>query len=71
MRQDDLQLLIGREPFPVVRLHLTGGRTFDLPDPEEVLLTRSTVEFVIPGEKDREAVISLLHVIWAEVISPP
>jgi hypothetical protein len=30
---------------------------------------RSTVEILFPGEKSREAVISLLHIIWVEVIS--
>jgi hypothetical protein len=38
---------------------------------KQVVVTRSTVELLIPGEKNREAVISLLHIIWAEVISSP
>jgi hypothetical protein len=69
VRQDDLQFLLQRVPCPRIRLHLIGGQTFDLTDPEEVLLTRSTVEFLLPNERGREAVVSLLHVIWAEVIS--
>jgi hypothetical protein len=36
-----------------------------------VVVTHSTVELLIPGEKNREAVISLLHIVWAEVVSPP
>ena len=71
MRQDDLQTLLGRIPCPLLRLHLTGGRTFDILDPELVVITRSTVEVLIPGEKDREAVLNLLHIVWVEVISSP
>ena len=71
MRQDDLQTLLARIPCPLLRLHLTGGRTFDIQDPELVMVTRSTVEFLIPGEKDRKAVLNLLHIVWVEVISSP
>jgi hypothetical protein len=69
MRQEDLQNLLRRLPCPLLRLHLTGGRTFDIQDPEQAVVTRSTVELLLPGEKDREAVLSLLHIIWVEVIS--
>ncbi|HKB39072.1 MAG TPA: hypothetical protein VKD72_21715 [Gemmataceae bacterium] len=69
MRPDDLRLLLQRIPCPLVRLHLTDGRTFDIHDLDQVVIGRSTVEFLMPGEKDREAVISLLHIVWAEVIS--
>ena len=71
MRPDDLKLLLKRNPCPLLRLHLTGGRTFDIQDPELVLISHSTVELLIPGEKNREAVLSLLHVVWVEVVSPP
>jgi hypothetical protein len=70
MRQDDLENLLGRIPCPVLRLHLTGGRTFDIQDPEQVVVTRSTVQLLIPNEKNHEAVINLLHITWVEVISP-
>jgi hypothetical protein len=71
VRPEDLRLLLQRVPCPLLRLHLTDGRTFDVQDPEEAVVTRSTVELLIPGEKNREAIISLLHIIWAEVVSPP
>lgn len=71
MRQEDLESLLEREPCPLVRLHLSNGRTFDLPDPDLVVINRSTVQLLIPGEKNKEAVINLLHIVWAEVISPP
>jgi hypothetical protein len=72
VRQEDLRLLLDRQPSPVLRLHLTGGMVFDIPDPEQVVVTRSTVELLLPPEagRDREAVISLLHITWVEVITP-
>jgi hypothetical protein len=71
VRPEDLRLLLQRFPCPLLRLHLTDGRTFDIQDPEEVVVTRSTVELLIPGEKNREGILSLLHIIWVEVVSPP
>jgi hypothetical protein len=70
VRQEDLLVLLQRVPCPLLRLHLTDGTTFDVRDPDEVIVTRSTVELLIPGEKNREGVISLLHIIWAEVVFP-
>jgi hypothetical protein len=70
VRPEDLRLLLQRVPCPLLRLHLTDGRTFDIQDPEEVVVTRSTVELLIPGDKNREGIISLLHIIWVEVVSP-
>ncbi|HZT81052.1 MAG TPA: hypothetical protein VFA26_12545 [Gemmataceae bacterium] len=69
MRPEDLRLLLQRDPCPLLRLHLTDGRTCDLQDPDLVVIGRSTIEVLIPGEKNREAVINLLHIVWAEVIS--
>ncbi len=71
MRPEDLRLLLQRVPCPLLRLHLTDGRTFDLQDPDLVVIGPSTVELLIPGEKNREAVISLWHIIWVEVVSSP
>jgi hypothetical protein len=72
VRQEDVLLLLRREPCPLLRLHLTGGTTFDIQDPEQVILTRTTVELLAPphGSREREVVINLLHVVWIEVISP-
>jgi hypothetical protein len=69
VRQEDLDILLKRNPCPRLRLHLTNGRTFDIEDPDVTVVTRSTVEVLIAGEKRREAIISLLHIIWVEVIS--
>ena len=73
MRQEDLEQLLRRSPCPLLRLHLTGGQVFEITDAELTVLTRTTVELLLPAEggRDREAVISLLHVVWVEVVSPP
>ena len=69
MRQEDLEILFERRPCPLLRLHLTGGRTFDILDPDQVVVNRSTVQLLMPGQKNHEAIVSLLHIIWVEVIS--
>lgn len=71
MRESDLKALLRRQPCPRLRLHLTGGEVFDIDDPDLVVLSRSTIELLLPPEdrKTREAVISLLHIVWVEVIS--
>jgi hypothetical protein len=45
---------------------------FDIRDPDQVVVTRSTVEILLPPEDpwDREVVISLLHIAWVEVMAP-
>jgi hypothetical protein len=55
----------------LLRLHLTSGMIFEVRDPEQAVLTRSTIEILLPpdGSHFREAVISLLHITWVEVVS--
>jgi hypothetical protein len=73
MREDDLRVLMQRVPCPLLRLHTTGGMVFEIHDPDSVHIERSTVQILLPPHHDqlREAVISLLHVVWVEVVSPP
>lgn len=70
MRQEDLLLLLQRQPCPRLRLHLTNGTVFEIHDPDLVFLSRSTVELLLPpeGTSEREAIINLLHIIWVEVL---
>jgi hypothetical protein len=72
MRQEDLRRLMNRQPCPRLRLHLTNGTTFEITDPDVVVVGRSTVELLLPPDAvgEREAVISLLHIIWVEVFPP-
>jgi hypothetical protein len=73
MRAEDLRTLLQRQPYPLLRLHLSSGLVFELPEPDLVLITRSTVEILLPNQdsRTREAVISLLHVVWVEVLVAP
>jgi hypothetical protein len=73
MRQNDLERLLHRVPCPRLRLHLTGGTTFEIDDPDLVVLGPSAVELLLPrgDEGEREAIINLLHIIWVEVLPPP
>jgi hypothetical protein len=72
LREEDLRLLLQRQPCPVLRLHLSTGMIFEVRAGDDVVITRSTVELLLPpdGSRDREAVISLLHVAWVEVVTP-
>jgi hypothetical protein len=72
MRQEDVRRLLRRVPCPRLRLHLTGGKTFEIDDPDLAVVGKSTVELVLQpsDEGEREAVINLLHVIWIEVLPP-
>jgi hypothetical protein len=73
VREEDLRVLLQRRPCPLLRLHLTTGMIFDITDPDRVVYSRSVVEILLPPEqgRGREAVISLLHIAWIEVVSPP
>ena len=71
MRLEDLEILLVRDPFPLLRIHVTGGQVFEVRDPVEAVADRHTLELLLPpeGGKQREAIISLLHVVWVEVVS--
>jgi hypothetical protein len=70
VRADDLNALLQRLPGPLLRLHLTGGRTFDIDDPEDVIVGRTAVEMLVPGQPSCEAVIAIVHIVWAEAVAP-
>ena len=72
MRHDELEVLLHREPCPRLRLHLTGGEVFEITDPDEAVLRRSTVQLLVAtqDQREREAIINLLHIIWIEVLPP-
>jgi len=72
MRSDDLKKFLRRVPCPLLRLHLTNGLTFEIQDPDLVVVTASTVELTLAPDASghREAVINLLHIIWVEVLEP-
>ena len=73
MREEELRYLLRRNPTPLLRLHLSSGATFDITKPDIVYLSPTTVQLLLPRQHDqmREAIISLLHIVWVEVIDPP
>lgn len=70
MQRDDVWLTLKREPNPVLRLHPSNGQTFDITDPELVMVTASTVEFLVPADPSREAIVNLFQIVWIEVLPP-
>ena len=73
MRKEVLKKLLLRDPCPILRLHLSNGLTFDIENSDLAVVTNTTVEALLPPAlgHHREAVISLLHIIWVEVLTPP
>jgi hypothetical protein len=72
MRPDDLRALLRRQPLPLLRLHLTDGTTFAITHPDMAAVTRSIVQIPLPTTPsgERKANISLVHIVWVEVIAP-
>jgi len=72
MLSDDLFRMLDRNPFPILRLHLVGGLEFELRDPDAVVLSQDSIEFLLPsdGSNLREAVVNLAQIVWVEVITP-
>lgn len=74
MRPEQLRALLRRQPFIPLRLHLTGGTTYDIRHPEMAFLTRSTVEVGREGQAgsgvaDEVVYCSLLRVVRVEELA--
>jgi hypothetical protein len=71
MRLEEIEALLQRQPCPLLRLHLTGGQVFEIAGPDDAVMDRHKAEILLPPQdgKQREAVVSLLHVVWVEVVS--
>lgn len=72
MREVDLQEHLEREPFQPFRIHLSGGAFFDVQQPDLVDVGRSTMTlgFPVQDNQQRFVQISLVHIVWVEVILP-
>jgi hypothetical protein len=71
MRPEEFMQLIRARPFIPLRIHLTGGQTYEIRHPDQVLVLRSRV--VIGLEPDpatgilgRTEHFALLHVVRVE-----
>lgn len=71
MNRKDILDLLEANPFEPFRLHLTGGKTFDITDPDSAFVgpTRLTLITTLPGsrhEEERIDFIGLLHIVGIE-----
>jgi hypothetical protein len=72
MRSDDFREHLEREPFQSFRVHLSSGAFFDIRHSQMAQVTRSTLHIALPLEGDRQrfAIIALVHIVWLEVLVP-
>jgi hypothetical protein len=69
MRPDDLIELIRRQPFAPFRLHVTGGISYDVHHPDQIIVLRSRAVLGVGGDNgvsDRLEHIALVHVVRME-----
>ena len=72
MRPDDLREQLERRPFEPFRVYLSNGVFFDIRKPHMASVMRSTLHIALPleGDKQRFAVVALVHIVWLEVLLP-
>jgi hypothetical protein len=72
MRQEDLVEYLERQPFSPIRIYLSTGVFFDIRQPQMASVNRSTLTlgFPIEGESQRYVAITLVHIVWLEVLLP-
>ncbi|MCI0458631.1 MAG: hypothetical protein L0Z62_16840 [Gemmataceae bacterium] len=73
MRPEELTELLRVRPFVPLRIHLTGGQSYEIHHPEQVLVLRGRVDIGIgpdpaTGVLERVEHCSLLHVVRVEVM---
>lgn len=72
MRPEDIRQLLRQRVFVPFRLHLTDGRSFDVPHPHLAFVGRSTVRIGLPSPlihiTDHVVIVALLHISWIEPI---
>jgi hypothetical protein len=76
MRAEELMGLLRTRPFVPLRIHLTGGQTYDIQHPDQVLVLRQRVDIGLPpnpatGVLERVEHCSLLHIVRVEELPPP
>jgi hypothetical protein len=72
MGAGEIRELLKRKPFLPFRLHLTNGLTFEVTNAELATVGRRVLTLSLPPEGDieKEAIISLMHIIWIEKNTP-
>lgn len=72
MRPDDLLELVRRQPFGPFRLHITGGKTYDVQHPDQIIVLRSRAVLAVGGENgvgDQLEHVALVDVVRVEELS--
>ena len=76
MRADDLIELVRRQPFAPFRIHVTGGVTYDVRHPDQIIVLRSRAVLAAGADNgipDRLEHVALVHVVRIEElpVGPP
>jgi hypothetical protein len=69
MRPDDLLELTRRQPFAPFRIHVTGGVTYDVRHPDQIIVLRSRAVLAAAGDNaipDRLEHVALVHIVRVE-----
>ena len=72
MRPEDIRDLNRRQPFQPYRIHITGGKTYEINHPDQVLVLRSRLIIGVGGDDnipDGSEHISLIHIVRIEDLS--
>jgi hypothetical protein len=72
MRPDDLLELVRRQPFAPFRIHITGGKTYDVQHPDQIIVLRSRAVLPVGGEDglaDQLEHVALVHVVRLEELA--
>jgi hypothetical protein len=72
MSPREIRDLLKPETFVPLRLHLSNGITFEVKNPALVSVGRRSLTLSLPPEDgfERDAIISLMHIIWIEKMTP-
>jgi len=72
MRPDDLLELVRRQPFEPFRIHITGGATYDVRHPDQIIVLRARAVLAVGsanGIPERLEHVALAHVVRVEELS--
>jgi hypothetical protein len=72
MRPEDLREFNRREPFMPYRIHITGGKTYEVHHPDQVIVLRSRIAVGVgenSGIPERLEHVALLHILRIEELA--
>ena len=72
MRPDDILELVRRQPFAPFRIHITGGKTYDVQHPDQIIVLRSRAVLAVGGDNgvgDRLEHVALVHIVRLEELA--